>query len=33
MMIVSTAFSLNLVGDALRDRLDPRFRQVFGEKG
>jgi len=33
MMIVATAFSLNLVGDALRDRLDPRFRQVFGEKG
>lgn len=26
MMIVLTAFSLNLVGDALRDRLDPRFR-------
>lgn len=33
MMIVATAFSLNLVGDALRDQLDPRFRQVFGEKG
>ncbi|WP_369722201.1 ABC transporter permease [Bradyrhizobium sp. LLZ17] len=33
MMIVATAFSLNLVGDALRDGLDPRFRQVFGEKG
>jgi len=33
LMIVVTAFSLNLVGDALRDRLDPRFRQVFGEKG
>ena len=30
MMIVLTAFSLNLVGDALRDRLDPRFRDVFG---
>jgi peptide/nickel transport system permease protein len=29
MMIVATAFSLNLVGDALRDRLDPRFRQAF----
>ncbi len=26
MMIVLTAFSLNLVGDALRDRLDPRYR-------
>ncbi|KRQ12275.1 ABC transporter permease [Bradyrhizobium sp. DASA03076] len=33
MMIVATAFSLNLVGDALRDRLDPRFRQLLGEKG
>lgn len=33
MMIVATAFSLNLVGDAMRDQLDPRFRQVFGEKG
>lgn len=33
MMIVATAFSLNLVGDAMRDRLDPRFRQVFGERG
>ena len=33
MMIVATAFSLNLVGDALRDRLDPRFRQVFSGKG
>lgn len=30
MMILLTAFSLNLVGDALRDRLDPRFRDVFG---
>lgn len=35
MMIVLTAFSLNLVGDALRDRLDPRFRDTFasGKKG
>jgi peptide/nickel transport system permease protein len=33
MMIVLTAFSLNLVGDALRDRLDPRFREVFGSEG
>ncbi|MGJ4931795.1 ABC transporter permease [Bradyrhizobium sp. HKCCYLS2038] len=33
MMIVLTAFSLNLVGDALRDRLDPRFRDVFGGEG
>jgi peptide/nickel transport system permease protein len=33
MMIVLTAFSLNLVGDALRDRLDPRFREVFGGEG
>lgn len=32
-MIVLTAFSLNLVGDALRDRLDPRFREAFGGKG
>ena len=28
--IAITAFSLNLVGDALRDRLDPRFRQMLG---
>lgn len=27
-MIVLTAFSLNLVGDWLRDRMDPRFRDV-----
>jgi peptide/nickel transport system permease protein len=33
MMIVLTAFSLNLVGDALRDRLDPRFREMFGGEG
>ncbi|MBS0536036.1 MAG: ABC transporter permease [Proteobacteria bacterium] len=33
MMIVLTAFSLNLVGDALRDRLDPRFRNAFGGEG
>ncbi|MCP4384292.1 MAG: ABC transporter permease [Hyphomicrobiales bacterium] len=33
-MIVLTAFSLNLVGDALRDRLDPRFRdEVSNSKG
>jgi len=32
-MIVLTAFSLNLVGDALRDRLDPRFRQAFRGEG
>jgi peptide/nickel transport system permease protein len=32
-MIVLTAFSLNLVGDALRDRLDPRFRDEFSNKG
>ncbi|MHA1563703.1 MAG: ABC transporter permease [Alphaproteobacteria bacterium] len=30
MMIALTAFSLNLVGDAMRDRLDPRFREAFG---
>lgn len=28
LMIVLTAFSLNLVGDALRDRMDPRFREM-----
>lgn len=28
-MIVLTAFSLNLVGDALRDRMDPRFREMM----
>lgn len=33
MMIVLTAFSLNLVGDALRDRLDPRFREALGGEG
>jgi peptide/nickel transport system permease protein len=33
MMIVLTAFSLNLVGDALRDRLDPRFRDELVSKG
>jgi peptide/nickel transport system permease protein len=31
-MIVLTAFALNLVGDALRDRLDPRFRDMLGRK-
>jgi peptide/nickel transport system permease protein len=29
MMIVLTAFALNLVGDSLRDRLDPRFREML----
>lgn len=29
-MIALTAFSLNLAGDALRDRMDPRFREVLG---
>lgn len=33
MMIVLSAFSLNLVGDALRDRLDPRFREMLGGEG
>jgi peptide/nickel transport system permease protein len=33
LMIVLTAFSLNLVGDALRDRLDPRFREMLGGEG
>ncbi len=32
LMIALTAFSLNLVGDALRDRLDPRFREMFGSR-
>ncbi|MCB1492662.1 MAG: ABC transporter permease [Rhodobiaceae bacterium] len=32
LMIVLTAFSLNLVGDALRDRLDPRFREIFASR-
>ena len=32
LMIVLTAFSLNLVGDALRDRLDPRFREMLAGK-
>lgn len=31
-MIVLTAFSLNLVGDALRDRLDPMFRDELATK-
>jgi peptide/nickel transport system permease protein len=32
MMIVLTAFALNLVGDSLRDRLDPRFREMLGSE-
>jgi peptide/nickel transport system permease protein len=28
-MIVLTALALNLVGDSLRDRLDPRFREML----
>lgn len=28
-MIVLTAFSLNLAGDVLRDRMDPRFREML----
>lgn len=28
-MIVLTAFALNIVGDSLRDRLDPRFREML----
>ena len=32
LMIVLTAFSLNLVGDVLRDRMDPRFRDVLSNK-
>lgn len=30
LMIVLTAFSLNLAGDVLRDRMDPRFRDMLG---
>ncbi|RAI02379.1 ABC transporter permease [Acuticoccus sediminis] len=32
MMIALTAFSLNLTGDALRDHMDPRFREVMGNR-
>ncbi len=32
LMIVLTAFSLNLVGDVLRDRMDPRFREMLGNR-
>lgn len=32
MMIALTAFSLNLAGDALRDRMDPRFREAVGNR-
>lgn len=32
LMIVLTAFSLNLVGDVLRDQLDPRFREMLSNK-
>ncbi len=31
-MIALTAFSLNLTGDALRDHMDPRFREVMGNR-
>ena len=31
-MIALTAFSLNLLGDVLRDRLDPRFREMLGNR-
>lgn len=31
MMIISVSFSLNLFGDFLRDRLDPRFREIAGK--
>ena len=29
LMIALSAFSLNLIGDALRDRLDPRLQDAF----
>jgi peptide/nickel transport system permease protein len=32
MMIALTAFSLNLAGDALRDHMDPRFREAMGAR-
>lgn len=32
LMIVLTAFSLNLAGDVLRDRMDPRFREMLGNR-
>ncbi|PZX13666.1 peptide/nickel transport system permease protein [Palleronia aestuarii] len=31
LMIVLTAFSLNVMGDVLRDRMDPRFREMMGK--
>ncbi len=33
LMIALAAFSLNLVGDAARDRLDPRLQTAFGGRG
>ena len=33
LMISLAAFSLNLVGDAARDQLDPRLQAAFGERG
>ena len=32
LMIAMSAFSLNLVGDALRDRLDPRLQAAFSNR-
>ena len=32
LMIALSAFSLNLVGDAVRDRLDPRLRAAFASR-
>jgi peptide/nickel transport system permease protein len=32
MMIALTAFSLNLTGDALRDHMDPRFREAMASR-
>ena len=32
LMIALAAFSLNLVGDAVRDRLDPRLQAAFGNR-
>ena len=32
LMIALSAFSLNLIGDAVRDRLDPRMKDVFSSR-
>lgn len=32
LMIALSAFSLNLIGDAVRDRLDPRMKDIFSSR-